>query len=347
MLRCDYDIAGQYPLMVADSEVLKVLTEILDALPGIGPYKVKLNHRKLLDGMLSLCGVPEDKLRTICSAIDKLDKEPWSVVRAEMVDTKGLDAAVADRLEPYVKIVGSPADVLAQLKADADFASQPSCAEALAELSVLFEYLTALGCVDRISFDLSLARGLDYYTGVIYEAVRTGPSLVGSIAAGGRYDGLVGMFANKAVPAVGLSIGIERILNILEEDELKRGRIKRSNTQVLVGSIGDGLLLRRMQLAQALWSRGLAAEYLYDSNPKPKKQLDYVLAQQIPYVIWIGEDELKQGLVKIKDMALKKEEMVPIDDAPRIMHEWIRRAQREAEDQQQLAADVQQKISVQ
>jgi len=331
--QCDYDIAGVYSLMVADSEVLKVLCEILDTLPGIGPYKVKLNHRKLLDGVMQLCGVPAEKLRPICSAIDKLDKESWETVKKEMTVVKGLDESVADKLGEYVKIAGAPLEVVERLRKESGVSENALVSEALNELDVLFQYLTALGCIDRISFDLSLARGLDYYTGVIYEAAQTGPTKVGSIAAGGRYDNLVGMFSHKQVPAVGVSIGIERILNILEQAELAKGKpIKKSGTQVLVGSIGDGLLLRRMQLSQQLWQLGVAAEYMYDVNPKPKKQLDYVLANQIPYVIWIGEEELKTNQVKVKDMQLKTEQLVPIDQAPIIVRQLIKTAERKADD---------------
>ena len=307
---------------------------------GIGPYQVRLNHRKLLDGMMQLCGVPEDKLRPICSAIDKLDKEVWlcaegekcSCVKHEMVRTKGLDEAAADRLGELVKIKGEPMAVLEQLRAVPGFADHPLAGAGLRELEVLFSYLTALGCLSRICFDLSLARGLDYYTGVIYEAGQTGPSRVGSIAAGGRYDGLVGMFSSKHVPAVGVSIGIERILTIMEEAEAKKGRIRRNVTQVYVGSIGDGLLTRRMELSAALWQIGIAAEYSFDLNPKPKKQLDAALANGIPYVLWVGEEELARGEVKLKDMGRKTEELIPLADAAKIVRLRIKTAEREEDD---------------
>jgi len=192
--------------------------------------------------------------------------------------------------------------------------------------------LSSLGCLSRICFDLSLARGLDYYTGVIYEAGQTGPSRVGSIAAGGRYDGLVGMFSSKSVPAVGVSIGIERILTIMEEAEAKKGKIRRNVTQVYVGSIGDGLLTRRMELSAALWQIGIAAEYSFDLNPKPKKQLDAALANGIPYVLWVGEEELARGEVKLKDMGRKTEELIPLADAAKIVRLRIKTAEREEDD---------------
>ena len=184
--QCDFDVAGAYPHMVADAEVIKVLTEVLDGL-ALGPYTIKLNHRGLLDGGLAAAGVPPAKFRAACSAIDKLDKEPWDAVRAELVDKKGIEPAVADRIHALVSLRGEPADLLAVLKGPTSpVAGQPAADAALADLSELARLMAALKIPPgRVSLDMSLARGLDYYTGVIYEAVLEGAA-VGSIAAGGR-----------------------------------------------------------------------------------------------------------------------------------------------------------------
>lgn len=259
--QCDFDVAGVYPSMVPDAEVIKVLTEILDDL-DLGAYEIKLNHRGLLDSMLDIAGVPEDKFRPICSAIDKLDKEPWEVVRREMVVDKGLDEAAADAIRPFVELRGQPKALLATLLEPGHaFSAHPRGRAALEELRTLFDFLGSMGALDSIVFDLSLARGLDYYTGVIYEAVLKG-AVVGSIAAGGRYDKLVGMFSGKDVPAVGVSIGIERIYNIMEEQARRQAQeegcsVRETETQVLVASIGNGHQAQRMQLAARLWARGI------------------------------------------------------------------------------------------
>jgi len=308
--QCDFDIAGVYTPMAPDAEALKVLCEILDNLQ-IGGYKVKLNHRKLLDGMMETCGVPKEKFRTICSAIDKLDKEDWKDVREEMVVLKGLAPETADAIGTYVtRAAGLPLDMLATLRADARLCEHKGAQEALSDMDTLFKFLKAFNCLERISFDMSLARGLDYYTGVIYEATLTDTDKVGSIAAGGRYDNLVGMFSGKQVPAVGVSVGIERIFAILEELEQKRAPIRKNATQVLVASVGKDLLETRMALCAELWANGVNAEFLYDANPKPSKQMDFALANSIPLVLWIGEEEIKQGIVKIKDMANHSENVV-------------------------------------
>ena len=174
--QCDYDVAGDYKSMpmLADSDVLKVVCDVLSAL-DIGNYKIKLNHRKLLDAIMEVCGVPADKFRPICSAIDKLDKETWQTVKHEMTEIKKLAEASADQLEKYVvnrNGLGSKHCWL-ELQADEKLSANASAQQAFTELTILFDYLKAFGVLEKISFDLSLARGLDYYTGLIYEAVLT------------------------------------------------------------------------------------------------------------------------------------------------------------------------------
>lgn len=217
--QCDFDIAGVYGRMVPDSECLAVACEILDALP-IGDFGIKLNHRRLLDAILDISGVPADRFRTICSAVDKLDKEPWSEVRREMVEEKGLAGDVADRIGEFVVLKGQPWEMYNALTEGKKFGDHKEAAEAMEDLRICFEYLEAMDKLQFISFDLSLARGLDYYTGVIYEAVcMNGNTQVGSIGGGGRYDNLVSMFqeAGKVTPCVGVSVGIERVFTLMEE----------------------------------------------------------------------------------------------------------------------------------
>ncbi|KAI5294683.1 Cytoplasmic and mitochondrial histidine tRNA synthetase, partial [Ascosphaera pollenicola] len=200
----------------------------------------------ILDGVFAVCGVPQDKIRTISSAVDKLDKLPWADVRKEMVEEKGLDEAIADKISTYVNHKGSR-DLLERLLQDETLTANESAKQGLEDMSLMMDYLEAFDILDKISFDMSLARGLDYYTGVIYEIVTEGsappgeaaaadaakndkkkqkkkskdadgeedrsddPSVgVGSVAAGGRYDELVGMFSGKTqIPCVGISFGVD------------------------------------------------------------------------------------------------------------------------------------------
>jgi histidyl-tRNA synthetase len=176
-------------------------------------------------------------------------------------------------------------------------------------MDVLFGYLEAFNCMDQISFDFSLARGLDYYTGLIYEAVLTDSDKVGSIAGGGRYDGLVGMFSSKPIPAVGVSVGIERVFSILEEKAKRDYTVRETESQILIAQIGKGLINERMKILNDLWELGFKAETVYQENPKVQRQFEYALDSGIPLIMWVGESEVGSGIVKIKSLN-KHEEYV-------------------------------------
>ena len=164
--------------------------------------------------------------------------------------------------------------------------------ETMVEMELLFKYLDAMKILDRISFDFSLARGLDYYTGIIYEAVLTDTNRVGSISGGGRYDGLIGMFSGKDIPSVGGSIGIERIFNILEEKEKEKGDIRATETQILVSSIGKNLTASRLEACSILWKANIKCETLYIDNIKTDKTFKYAFDNKIPLILIIGETEI-------------------------------------------------------
>lgn len=163
--QCDIDIAGQYGSMIPDAEIIKVVNDILAALELGSPFTIKINSRKILDAMVEIAGAPASKFKTICSSIDKLDKEPWSDVRRELIEVKGLNVDVVEKLGTFIEYKGKPFEVLNKLIADKTFEASKPGAEGVTEMSLLFEYLEAMNCLENISFDLSLARGLDYYTG--------------------------------------------------------------------------------------------------------------------------------------------------------------------------------------
>ncbi|XP_074068913.1 histidine--tRNA ligase, cytoplasmic [Macrotis lagotis] len=321
--QCDFDIAGQFDAMIPDAECLKIICEILSALQ-LGDFLIKVNDRRILDGMFKVCGVPDSKFRTICSSVDKLDKMLWEDVKNEMVEEKGLAPEVADHIGAYVKQHGG-VSLVEQLLQDPKLSQNKQALEGLGDLKLLFEYLGLFGISEKISFDLSLARGLDYYTGVIYEAVllqtpgKEGeePLGVGSVAAGGRYDGLVGMFDPKSrkVPCVGLSIGVERIFSIVEQRmEASEEKVRTTETQVLVAAAQKKLLEERLKLVAELWDRGIKAELLYKKNPKLLTQLQYCEETGIPLVAIIGEQELKDGVVKLRSVASREEVDVRRED---------------------------------
>ena len=225
--------------MIPDADLLSVIIDILSSL-DIGGFIIKLNNRKFLDAMIQLAGCEARKFKTICSSIDKLDKETWETVREEL-KVKGLNDDMCNKLEKFVQYKGAPWDMMKRLKDDKVFDNNKLGQECMQEMELLFKYLDAMGVLNKVSFDFSLARGLDYYTGVIYEAVLTDTDRVGSISGGGRYDGLIGMFSGKDIPSVGGSVGIERVFAILEEREMQKGIIRATETQILVTSLGKNL----------------------------------------------------------------------------------------------------------
>lgn len=322
--QCDFDIAGSYDLMLPDAECVKVVYEILTSL-DIGDFVIKLNHRKLLDGMFEACGVPADKFRTICSAVDKLDKSPWEDVKKEMIDEKGLDEATANKIGDYVRQSGG-VELVDKLLTDEKLKNVKSAVQGLEEMKLLLKYCGIFGVMHQVSFDLSLARGLDYYTGVIYEAVLKGGNekskkredeTIGSVAGGGRYDNLVGMFDSKGkqVPCVGVSIGVERVFAILEAKNVAaQTKVRTNEIQIFVASAHKGLHEKRLEILSKLWDGGIKAEHSYKTNPKLLQQLQHCEDQQIPFALVLGDSELERGVAKLRDVTTRKEEEVPIDN---------------------------------
>nr|GFB93744.1 histidine--tRNA ligase, cytoplasmic [Tanacetum cinerariifolium] len=191
--QCDFDIAGDESIG-ADFEVVNILTELLEL--NIGEYEIKLNHRKLGDCMLDICGVPSNKFHTFCSSIEKLDRQMFEQIKKEL----GLDTETVEKIGSFVKLRGHPFEIFLELKNEgSQILTSDSSKQALNDLDKLFQALDSTGSVDKVVFNVSLARGLDYYIGVIYEAITKGATQVGSIAGGGRYDDLIGTFRSKPV----------------------------------------------------------------------------------------------------------------------------------------------------
>merc|ERR1719461_2719164 len=233
-----------------------------------------------------------------------------------MTEEKGLDEAAADRIGEFVRMSGGTELIEELLKGK--LAESKIAKQGLEEMKLLLNYCSLYGCGEAVSFDLSLARGLDYYTGVIYEAILLGDTkddsgeliTVGSVAGGGRYDGLVGMFDPKgrSVPCVGVSIGIERLFSIMEANMAKKKeQIKTVDTQVYVISAQKNMTEQRMKVVTELWNGDVRAEHSYKKSPKMLNQLQYCEEQGIPYAIVIGESEIAAGIVKLRDIASRQE----------------------------------------
>ncbi|XP_060110443.1 histidine--tRNA ligase, cytoplasmic-like isoform X2 [Heteronotia binoei] len=264
--QCDFDIAGQHDPMIPDAECLKVMHEILSAL-HCGEFLIKINDRRILSGIFSICGVPDTKFETACSTLDKLGKVSWEEVKKEMVQEKGLLPEAAESIGQYIRLSGGR-HLIDQLCQDPKLCKSQLAMEGLEDMKLLFEYLTLFGIIDQVSLDLSLARGLDYYSGLIYEAVLLHqpnghckePPPVDSVAGGGRYDGLVASLDQKGqkVPCVGVSIGVERLFSVIEQKlEMSKEKIRVKETQVLVAAAQKNLLTARMKLISELWDAGI------------------------------------------------------------------------------------------
>ena len=205
--------------MLADAEVLKVFSELLTSFKL--DFNLRLNDRRLLDlAVTERAGTKPEMFNSICGSLDKLDKISWDKVSEELHAQKGIDKDKVNLIGDFVHIgaEGSSSEVIQRLSTM--FKPYPKSQQVLSEIKLLNEYCEAMEINDRIKIDTTLARGLDYYTGMIFEAVIVGGEeaklKLGSIAAGGRYDNLIGMFSKNPIPSAGGSLGIERILNILE-----------------------------------------------------------------------------------------------------------------------------------
>ena len=347
--QCDFDIAGTYDPMLPDAEILRILSEVFQELGWEGRYSIQINHRGILDGIFEVCGVPKEKIRTISSAVDKLDKASWEEVRKEMTEEKGLDGDIADQIWNYVQKKGGR-DVLQQLRDDEKLAENKSMQKGMDDMDLLFNYLDAFKVLDKTEFNLSLARGLDYYTGLIFEVITEGsvppaksenrnnslkpprpskkekavnnfdedrsddPSVgVGSVAAGGRYDELVGMFSGKSqIPCVGLSLGVDRIVSIAKarmEADKAAAALRSSEVDVFVMAFGGkgftGLLVERLKVCKILWDAGIKAEFAYKQKPKLPAQFKAAETNEVPFAVILGEDEQVKGQVRIKELGLE------------------------------------------
>ncbi|XP_043285977.1 histidine--tRNA ligase, cytoplasmic isoform X1 [Venturia canescens] len=310
--QCDFDIAGQYDPMIPDAECVRVVAEALSSL-NLGSFVIKLNHRSLLDGIFAACGVPQDKFRSVCSSVDKLDKSPWEEVRKEIVEEKQLEGAIADKIGEFVSKRGD-ARLIEELRKDETLMKQTAAKQGLEAMELLLKYCDIYRISDKVLFDLSLARGLDYYTGLIYEAVLTSENCeVGSVAGGGRYDNLVGMFDSKkkTVPCVGVSLGVERIFSVLESRIANKGeKTRTTEVEVYVATAQKNLHEERMKLLTDLWEAGIKAEQSYKKSPKLLAQLQFCEDSGIPFAIIIGEGELARGEVTLREVKSRAERAI-------------------------------------
>jgi histidyl-tRNA synthetase len=350
--QCDFDYAGDLDLMVPDTEVICITTEVFQELDI--PVTVRINHRLILDGLFTAVGVPQDQLRTTSSAMNKMNKLPWRKVKEEMIQ-KGLPEDVAVKLGKYLvdrtNRETDNDDVLELLKSDALLSKNKNNKQGVEEMELFLRYMKTYGVTEWIQLDLSLARGLDYYTGLMYEVILdpgqkgrgrrigklsrrsyradayrpvcpkefseealTEALCVGSIAAGGRYDKLVGKLSSRDIPCVGMFFGIDRILTVLKSIESAKQINSDSDTNsakprvsvwIIIASNNPRLIDERMEIARDLrrWAM-VSVDFDAKADRKPQKQLE-VAKKNAETVLYLEEDDEEWSGVRIKILEIE------------------------------------------
>lgn len=305
--QCDCDTIGSSS-MLADAEVMCVIYRILDEL-GFRDFDINLNNRKILNGIGDYSGVPEHLLGGLYRSIDKLDKIGLEGVKEELIRNEISDAAVS-RMMDLLRIEGSPGAVLSNLKKE--LAGHADALAGIAELEEIIEALGLLGVPDRCwSLKFAMVRGLDYYTGPIYETTIEEPKMP-SITGGGRYDRLIGMFLKESLPATGTTIGIERIIDALEEMDAFPPALGTTVVEVLVTLFNAELAPPALRVAGRLREAGLRTE-LYFEPASLKSQFKYANRKGIPFVAVLGPDENERGEIALRDFSSGSQTSIPQD----------------------------------
>lgn len=302
--QCDADVVGSDSL-INEIELLQMVDEVFRRL-NIRVI-LKLNNRKVLAGIAELIGHP-DKIIDITTAIDKLDKIGLEKVNEELLE-RGLSQEAVDRLQPILAISGTLDQRLSQLVTL--LASSETGSLGVKELKTVINGVTALGLTAELDLDVSLARGLNYYTGTIIE-VKAADAQIGSISGGGRYDNLTGVFGMPGLSGVGVSFGADRIYDVLLTLDLFPAEAKATATTVLFANFGEAEAAMSLRLAKELRAAGVAAE-VYPDSVKMKKQMGYADTSAIPFVAIIGESELAEGKVTLKNMSTGEQSSVNAD----------------------------------
>ncbi len=302
--QCDADVVGSDSLL-NEIELLNLVDEVFARL-GIR-ITIKLNNRKVLAGIAEHIGAP-DKLVDITTAIDKIDKIGMEAVCAELAE-RGLEASAIDALRPILAIGGTLDERLCAL--ETLLAANPTGTLGVKELREVTDGLKATGLRAELELDVSLARGLNYYTGTIIE-VKARDVAIGSITGGGRYDNLTGVFGMPGLSGVGISFGADRIYDVLNALDLYPAEAQNSS-RVIFLNLGAAEAAASLRAAMALRAQGVAAE-VYPDTAKMKKQMGYADALRIPYVAIIGEEELAENSVTLKNMATGEQSRIALDD---------------------------------
>ena len=307
--QADIDIIGDGKLDITnEAEIPSIIYQTFTAL-GLTRFQIRVNNRKILNGFYAMLGLT-DRSGDIMRTVDKLDKIGPHKVRACLMDDIGLTADQAEEIMRFISITGSNDQVLSALEG---YRSRHELFDqGLDELTTVTRYLAAFG-VPEVNFavDLTIARGLDYYTGTVYETTLLDYPEIGSVCSGGRYDNLAEYYTDRQLPGVGISIGLTRLFYVLGEQGLLNPSLPTAPADVLILPMTQDLT-PAIQLATRLRGAGVRTQ-LYTEQKKFKAKMNYADKLGVPYVVFLGDDEIAAGLVACKDMTSGEQTKLPFD----------------------------------
>ncbi|WP_308768792.1 histidine--tRNA ligase [uncultured Bacteroides sp.] len=308
--QCDADVVGSNSLL-NEVELVQMIDTVFQKF-GIR-VSIKINNRKILTGIAEIIG-EADKIVDITVAIDKLDKIGLDNVNAELA-SKGIPQEAIDKLQPIILLSGSNEEKLATLKNV--LAASETGLKGVEESEFILKTIAGLGIKSEVELDLTLARGLNYYTGAIFE-VKALDVQIGSISGGGRYDNLTGVFGMDGMSGVGISFGADRIYDVLNQLDLYPKEAV-NGTQLLFVNFGEAEAAYVLPILSQARAAGIRAE-IYPDAAKMKKQMSYANAKMVPFVAIVGENEMKEGKVTLKNMASGEQSLVTPDELVAAIH---------------------------
>ena len=290
-IQCDYDIVGQYLPMTSEAEILKIMSEILGSFE-IGDFVIKVNSRIILEGILTFSNVEKELHKSILSSIDKMDDKSMEDLKKEMI-SKGIKEDQFEKIIDIISIKGGE-EILEKIKSHEIFEIE-SIKKEIENFELLFKYLKAYNCEKNILIDLSLARGADYYTGLIFEAIYKKSKSHGSVMGGGRYDNLVDVLKEgRSVPCIGFSVGVYRIFSILSK---KKSQEK--NKAVLFATIKEHFVEKRIELMELLRKNKIIATTNFIKRVNLGEQIKYAKKNNIDVILVFGENEIEKNQVDV------------------------------------------------
>ena len=309
--QADIDVIGDGKLDVAnEAEIPAIIYQTFTAL-GLKRFQIRVNNRKVLSGFYALLGL-RSQSGDIMRVVDKLPKIGADKVGAMLRDEVGLEQGAVNEILKFISITGSNNEVLSALE---EYRGRHELFDTgLDELTTVVKYLSAFGVPeDHFAVDLTIARGLDYYTGTVYETFMTDHPEIGSICSGGRYDNLAEYYTDKQLPGVGISIGLTRLFYVLEEQGYLNDDLITAPADALVLPMTNDLA-PAIALATQLRTAGIRTQ-LYTEPKKFKQKMTYADRLGVPYILLLGEDEITQGKVSLKNMATGEQELLPAGEA--------------------------------